>query len=80
MRGAGIFGNFFFTYGDDKKLIFYKEKEEEKMEKGGLSEVEKFQNEMVEENGVDLVMSRGNKLRIGNLRNGYNPFDSLDHD
>lgn len=50
------------------------------MEKGGLSEVEKFQNEMVEENGVDLVMSRGNKLRIGNLRNGYNPFDSLDHD
>lgn len=77
-RGAGVYGNYFYTYGDDKKLIFYKEKEEEEEDEGKLSDVEKAQQDMVIEE-EDVTLSRGNKLKLSGLSSSgsFNPFDIL---
>jgi hypothetical protein len=54
VRGAGLFGNYFFSYADDRKLNFYEQKDFVDFE--GKIEVDEEKQSDVEKEGMDMIV------------------------
>ena len=65
VRGAGIFGNYFFTYGDDRKLVFHEKKSVQmppKSKKEKRAEVDNFANDML----IEEESPQGSQIKAVN--------------